>query len=149
VNKTFSTPIHLQSNSMVEQHIKRLRSICEMPSHHTRRTWTLCYQSSSLLTGHPPMTVRVLTPANLVFQRELHLSCDLLFGAPPNREWPTINHVADLADHIHNYGHQQLKLASDEMKTHYDWLAKCEDNHEGNNVWLYRPTCTKGKSPKL
>jgi hypothetical protein len=24
-----------------------------------------------------------LTPANLVFGRELHLSCDLLFGAPP------------------------------------------------------------------
>jgi hypothetical protein len=31
----------------------------------------------------------------------------------------------------------------------YDKLANSAGYHEGNQVWLYRPTQTKGKSPKL
>jgi hypothetical protein len=60
--------------------------------------------------------------------------------------------VADLVDHlhdIHNYASQHLKLANDQMKIHYDKLANCAGYHEGNRVWLYHPTHTKRKSPKL
>jgi hypothetical protein len=67
-----------------------------------------------------------LTPARLVFGRELRLSCDLLFGAPPDKERPTTDHVAELVDHlhdIHDYARRHLKLASDRMKTRYDKLA--------------------------
>jgi hypothetical protein len=39
-----------------------------------------------------------LTPANLVFGRELRLPSDLLFGTPPDKELPTIDHAADLVD---------------------------------------------------
>jgi hypothetical protein len=35
------------------------------------------------------------------------------------------------------------------MKTRYDKLANSTGYQEGGRVWLYRPTCTKGKSPKL
>jgi hypothetical protein len=38
----------------------------------------------------------------------------MLFGASPEKEQPTIDHAANLVDHlhnIHNYAHQQLKLA--------------------------------------
>jgi hypothetical protein len=93
-----------------------------------------------------------LTPANLVFGRELRLPSDLLFGAPPDKELPTINHAADLVDRlhdIHNYARKHLKLASDRMKTHYDRAANCTRYHEGDSVWLCRPTRKKGKSPKL
>jgi hypothetical protein len=61
-----------------------------------------------------------LTPASLVFGRELRLPCDLLFGVPPDKERPTTDYVGDLVDHlhdIHNYVCQHLKLASDRMKT--------------------------------
>jgi hypothetical protein len=87
-----------------------------------------------------------------MFRRELRLPGDLLFGAPPDKEQPTINHAADLVDWLHNihdYAHQHLKLASDRMKTRYDNAATCTGYHEGDRVWLYRPTCTKRKSPKL
>jgi hypothetical protein len=60
-----------------------------------------------------------LTPANLVFWRELRLPGDLLFGAP-DKELPTMDHAADLVDrlhYIHNYARQHLKLARDRMKT--------------------------------
>jgi hypothetical protein len=93
-----------------------------------------------------------LTPANLVFGRELRLPSDLLFGTPPDRELPTIDHAADLVDRlhdIHNYARKHLKLASDRMKTRYDRAANSAGYHEGDNVWLYRPTRKKGKSHKL
>jgi hypothetical protein len=80
-----------------------------------------------------------LTPAHLVFG----LPCDLLFEAPPDKERPT----TDYAEDIHNYAHQHLKLASDQMKTRYDKLANSAGYQEADRVWLYRPTHTKGKSP--
>jgi hypothetical protein len=56
-----------------------------------------------------------------------------------------VDHIHD----IHNYARQVLKMASDGMITRYDRLANCVGYHEGDEVWLYRPTLTKGKSPKL
>jgi hypothetical protein len=57
-----------------------------------------------------------LTPASLVFGRELQLPCNLQFHAspPPPEERPTINQAANLVNHlhdIHNYARQHLKLA--------------------------------------
>jgi hypothetical protein len=56
-----------------------------------------------------------------------------------------VDHLHD----IHHYARQNLKLASDRMKTRYDKLANFAGYQEGDRVWLYRPTRTKGKSPKL
>jgi hypothetical protein len=70
----------------------------------------------------------------------------------PDKERPTIDHTANLTDHLHDthiHAHQHLKLASAGMKTRYDWLANCVGYHEGDKARLYRPTCKKGKSPKL
>jgi hypothetical protein len=53
-------------------------------------------------------------------------------------ERPTIAHAR-----------QHLRLASNRMKTWYDNLANCPGYHEGERVWLYRPTRTKGRSPKI
>jgi hypothetical protein len=91
-----------------------------------------------------------LTPVRLVFGHELQLPCDLLLGLPPDNEQPTTDHAADLVDHqhdIHDYARQHLKLTV--MKTRYVKLASFTGYHEGDNVWLYHPTCMKGKSPKL
>jgi hypothetical protein len=55
-----------------------------------------------------------------VFGRELYLPCDLLFGVPPDKEQPIINHVVELVNqlhNIHNYACQHLKLVTDQMKT--------------------------------
>jgi hypothetical protein len=87
-----------------------------------------------------------------VVEQELRLPCDLLFGVPPDKERPTTDYAAELVDHLHEiqeYASQNLKLASDHMKTRYDKLANSAGYQEGDRVWLYRPTRTKGKSPKL
>jgi hypothetical protein len=43
-----------------------------------------------------------LTPASLVFGRELRLPCDLLFGMRPDKDKPTTDYAAGLVDHLHD-----------------------------------------------
>jgi hypothetical protein len=93
-----------------------------------------------------------MTPASLMFGRELRLPCDLLFVAPRDKERLAIDHAANLVDHLHdicNYAREHLKLASGRMKTRYDRRASCAVYHEGDKVWLCRQTRTKEKSSKL
>jgi hypothetical protein len=109
---------------------------------------TLCYPFVYWPIGH----TTGFTLASLLFGRGLRLPSDLLFGTPPDMERPAMEHEANLVDHlrdIHNYARQHLRLASNRMKTRYDKLANCAGYHEDDRVWLYRPTRTKGRSPKL
>jgi hypothetical protein len=72
-----------------------------------------------------------------LFGRELQLPCELLFGSSPDKENSTIDNVADLVDNlhnIHNYAHQHLKLAIDQMKTRYDKLVNYKSYHEGDRT---------------
>jgi hypothetical protein len=82
----------------------------------------------------------------MVFGRELRLPCDLLFGAPPDKEQSTTDYVADLVERLHD---RHLRVASDRMKVRYDRLANLAGFQEGDRVWLYRRTRTRGRSPKL
>jgi transposase InsO family protein len=151
VKKTRTTPLHPQSDGMVERYIKTVEHLRKVVASH-QRDWDarlpiflLAYRASTHDTPG-------LTPANLMFWRDLRLPGDLLFGAPSDKEQPTINHAADVVDWVHNihdYARQHLKLASDRMKTHYNKAANCAGYQEWDKVWLYRPTRTKGKSPKF
>jgi hypothetical protein len=79
------------------------------------------------------------TPASMVFGRELHLPCDLLFRVPPDKEQSTTDNVVDLEDRlhdIHHYARQHLKVASDRMKARYDRLGNSEGFQEGDKLWL-------------
>jgi hypothetical protein len=42
-----------------------------------------------------------------------------------------------------------MKVARNRMKASCDLLANSAGSQEGDHVWLYRPTRTTGKSPKL
>jgi hypothetical protein len=88
----------------------------------------------------------------MVFGMELHLPCDLMFGAPPDKEQATTDYTADLIerlDDIDHFARQHLKVASDRMKARYDQLANSAGYQEGDRVWLYRPTRKRRRSPKL
>jgi hypothetical protein len=130
---------------MVDEHLRNVFVSYQRDSDHSLPLFLLTYSAS-------PHDTTGMTPARLVSGRELPLPCDLLSGAPPDKERPTTDHAADLVDHlhdIHNYDRQHLKLASDRMKTRYDKLANSAGYQEGHRAWLYRPTRKKWKSPKL
>jgi hypothetical protein len=152
VSKTCTTPLHPHSDGMVERYNKTIKEHLRKVVAPHQRTWDerlplflLDYRAASHDTTG-------LTPASLVFGRELQLPCNLLFGVPPDKEQPTTDHAADLVDHlqnIHHYARQHLNLASDRMKTRYDKLTNSAGYHEGDRVWLYHPIRTKERSSKL
>jgi hypothetical protein len=129
----------------VEEHLRKVVASHQRDWDKRLSLFLLAYRASTHDTTG-------LTPARLVFRRELRLSCDLLFWVLPDKERPTTDHAAGLVDHLHdieNYARQHLKLASDRMKIRYDKLANSAGSQEGDRVWLYRPTSTKGKLQKL
>jgi transposase InsO family protein len=117
LSKTRTTPLYPQSDGMVERYINTVEEHLRKVVASHQRDWDerltlflLAYRASTDDTTG-------LTPARLVFGRELRLPCDLLFGAHPDKERPTTDHAADLVDHlqdIHDYP-RHLKLASDRM----------------------------------
>jgi len=46
-----------------------------------------------------------VTPANMVFRRKLRLPCDLMFGAPPDKEQSTKDYAADLVERLQDIHH--------------------------------------------
>jgi hypothetical protein len=86
-SKTRTTPLHPQSDGMVEGYIKiieeHLRKV--VPAH--QRDWD---ERLPILLSYRASTHETigLTPANMLFGRELRLPCDLLLGAPPDKEEP-------------------------------------------------------------
>jgi hypothetical protein len=67
-----------------------------------------------------------MTPAKSVFDRQLRLPCDLLLGAPVNKEQSKTDYVVDHADwlrDIKRHGRQHLKVATEQKKARYHHLA--------------------------
>ena len=149
--RTRTTPLYPQSDGMMERYVKTVLEHMKVVSNH-QRDWEerlplflMAYRASTHETTG-------VTPANMVFGRELRLPCVLMFGASPDKEQSVTDYAADLVERLHDTHHfarQHLEVASDRMKARYDQLANSADFQEGDSVWLYRPIRKRGKSPKL
>lgn len=152
VHKTRTTPLHPQSDGMVERYINTLlEHLRKVVSSH-QRDWDtrvpmflLAYRSSTHDTTG-------LSPASILFGRELRLPCDLMFGTPPESPRVMNDHVSQLFDRLqdtHEYARKNLNLASEKMKARYDRKCNSAGFKENELVWLYNPIRKKGKCPKL
>jgi hypothetical protein len=86
----------------VEEHLRKA-----VTSHQGAGTWD--YPSSSLPTGHPPMTLRAW-PQLMSCSGEK--SAYQATRGTANKKWTTIDHTEDLVNwlhDIHNYAHQHLQ----------------------------------------
>jgi hypothetical protein len=147
-----TTPLHPQSDGIVEWYIKTVEEHLQKVVASNLKDWDAMLPLFLLAYRASMHDTTGFTPASLLFGRELRLPSNLLFRTPPEKERPTMEHAENLVHHlhdIHNYARQHLQLASNRMKTRYDKLANCAGYQEGDRVWLYRPTRTKGRSPKL
>ena len=152
IHKTRTTPLHPQSDGMVERYIKTLEEHLKKVVANHQRDWDVRVPLFLLAYRSSIHDTTGLTPANLVFGRELRLPCDLMFGSPPGAEQPAVDYVEGLVDRLHDaheMARQHIQVASDRMKTRYDRRANSQDFQQGDLVWLYRPIRTKGRCPKL
>ena len=152
IRKTRTTPLHPQSDGMVERFNRTMKEFLAKVVAEHQRDWDrhlplflLAYRSAvHESTQH--------TPAKVVFGRELRLPCDLEFGVPPGTPQAVADFVFQLRENLdstHRLVRGHLKLASDRMKTRYDVRANSAGFRVDDRVWLYNPYRKKGRNPKL
>ncbi|UYV73793.1 K02A2.6-like [Cordylochernes scorpioides] len=146
-HKTRTTPLHPQSDGMVERFNRTLASQLSLFVAQNQRDWDsqlpillMAYRSSvHETTGY--------SPAKMLFGRELKLPCDLIFGCP-NSIGEGSNEFVDRLhsrlEKVHRWAREKLEIASEAMKVRYDTHACGNDLQEGGLVWLYNPKRKKG-----
>lgn len=92
-----------------------------------------------------------VSPARMIFGRDLTLPIDLAMGRPVREEKHCVTDYAyeleqRLLD-IHEYARKHLKIASDSMKRQYDVKTNHINYNIGDAVWYFKPSRRKGFNP--
>jgi hypothetical protein len=126
---------------MVKQYVKTVEEHRRMVISMHQRDWDerlpiflLAYKASTHETTD-------MMPASMLFMRELHLSCDLLFRALLNKEQSMTDYVVDFVNRlhdIHHYAYQHLKVASDRTAWLIPWDSRKETKSSCIDDVVYR-----------
>ncbi|UYV79411.1 K02A2.6-like [Cordylochernes scorpioides] len=152
IEKTRTTPLHPQSDGMVERFNRTLTQHLTMFVNKNQRDWDqhlpmllMAYRSAEHeSTGY--------SPARMLFGHELRMPCDVLLGRPEETFENTNEYISHLEERmlsIHQWAREKLHFSSEKMKDRYNVKTSHKTFKEGEMVWLHNPQRKKGLSPKL
>lgn len=152
ITKTRTTPLHPQSNGLVERFNRTILQHLAMfvNSHHDN--WDDCVPLFLYSYRTAVHEVTGYTPAMILFGREIRMPCDLAFSRPPDRPSqpePYINDLMTRLEQTHDFVKSRLSIGFQRMKARYDEHSTQEVFEPGDRVWLYNPLRKRGLSPKL
>lgn len=153
VKKTRTTPLHPQSDGMVERFNRTLEAQLSKFVDQNQRDWDEHVPLLLMAYRTAVHDTTGVTPAKMMMGRDLRLPIDLFVGRPseevPVHKSEYAQQLHDRIERIHNFAREHLQLRSDKMKEHYDSCANGTQLQEGDAVWLHNPQRKKGVSPKL
>ena len=141
IKKTCTTPLHPQSDGMIERMNRTLEAQLSkfVDEHHRDWDYYIPYLMMTLRSATHETTK--CTPAMLQFGRELHLPIDLLLGRP-EEAIPVHSYNEKLQqslEQVHCFARENLQLASNKMKDYYDLHADSKVFEAGDAVWVHNP----------
>ena len=149
IKKTRTTPLHPQSDGMVERFNRTLEEHLRKVVDSGQKDWDdhipkflLSYRSAI----HDSTSC---TPAKVLFGNELKLPGDLIFGAKPGDHGNNKEGLRNTFGDIHDSVRRRIQMVSNRMKARYDRAANTDGFHEGQSVLLFNPQRKKGLCPKL
>lgn len=156
IDKTRTTPLHPQSDGMVERFNRTMEEhLSKVVSSH-QRDWDRLLPVFLLAYRSAPHDSTSHSPSRIVFGRELRLPCDLLLGSTPDEDRRSSLHSGTYVDElrrtlseVHASVRDKIAFSSDRMKMHYDIKANSGGFSEGDQVWLFNPKRRRGYCPKL
>ncbi|CAI5661042.1 unnamed protein product [Oreochromis niloticus] len=153
IKKTRTTPLHPQSDGLVERFNRTLAQQLAIVKEH-QRDWDYHLPLILMAYRSAVQDSTQCTPGLLMLGRELRTPAELAFGkppdapeAPPGRDYA--RRLQDRLDSAHSYAREQLAKAGLRQKRNYDITTKGRHFRAGELVWVYSPKRKKGRCPKL
>jgi hypothetical protein len=153
IKKTRTTPLHPQSDGMVEWFNRTIEHQLAIFVDENQKDWD--EHIPLLLMAYWTATHKStgLTPAKVMMGRELRVPLDLLMGIPSKKNYVKklsyVEKLEESMDIAHSLAQKRLRIPTDQIKTRYNINAMAVTLSVGTPVWLYRPQWKKGLSPKL
>ena len=154
IRKTRTTPLHPESDGMVERFNRTLVQEMAKRCRHGQSDWDQHIPTILMAYRSAEHETTGYTPAQLMLGRDLRLPLDLLFERPPD---DPVDHL--LTDYVRSQRDRMrvireqvagnVKISAETMKQRKDIKATLEPLKENDQVWLYNPRRKKGQSPKL
>ena len=154
IHKTRTTALHPQSDGMVERYNRTLENQLATFVQDHQKDWDLHLPLLLMSYRSAVHETTKLTPAMLMFGRELRVPIDLLLGRPHAdiEELTYLEYAERLRASIatvYDFARDHQQAGSQRMKRRYDIRSEAFTFRKGGLVWLYNPQRKKGKSPKL
>ncbi|KAK2894334.1 hypothetical protein Q8A73_016818, partial [Channa argus] len=144
VRKTRTTPLHPQSDGLVERFNRTLATQLAILTSRHQKDWD---QHLPLVLWAYRTAVQEssqCTPATLMFGRELRTPVDL--GGP---ELDYLRRLKERLSVVHQLAQESQGDAGARQKRAYDGRCHGHPFSVGDNVWVYCPVRKRGLSPKL
>ncbi|KAK3911198.1 Gag-pol polyprotein [Frankliniella fusca] len=154
IRKTRTTPMRPQSDGAAERLVKSVVTQLSMFVNTNANDWDLQVPLVMLSLRVSPHVTNGVSPAMMLFGRELNVPPPLARGLPP--EAPDISsrlqYPVWLRDRLHGLHHHvrdRALAASLRHKERYDIRAKRPTFAVGDLVWMFRPVRRLGQCSKL
>ncbi|CAL9687324.1 unnamed protein product [Knipowitschia caucasica] len=152
--KTRTTPLHPQSDGLVERFNRTLAKQLAIITAEHQRDWDMHLPLVLLAYRSSVQESTACTPALLMLGRELRTPREMCFGRPPHT--PAVppgpeyaRRLQDRMETAHAFARDQLQKAGIRQKRNYDMRAKGRDFNPEDLVWVFSPKRKKGRCPKL
>lgn len=154
MTKTRTTPLHPQSDGLVERFNRTLAKQLAILTAEHQRDWDLHLPLVLLAYRSAVQESTSCSPALLMLGRELRTPAEMVFGRPPDT--PAVppgpeysRRLQDWMETAHAFARDQLQKAGMRQKRNYDVKARGKDFKSGDLVWVYSPKRKRGRCRKL
>jgi len=154
VEKTHTTPLHPQSDGLVERFNKTLAQQLAIVTAQHQKDWDTHLPLVLMACRSAVQDSTGCSPALLMLGRELRTPAEMAFGHPPGERGagPGLDYARQLQDRLetaHEFARLQLESAGARQKRNYDTHTRGRHFDTGEMVWLHNPARKKGWCPKL
>lgn len=154
INKTRTTPLHPQSDGLVERFNRTLAEQLSILTSTHQQDWDTHLSLVLMAYRSATQDSTSCTPAMLMLGREIRTPAELAFGrppdAPPGPAGPEYaRRLQDRLDSAHAYARRHLSNAGIRQKRAYDLRSRGRHFESGELVWVYSPLRKRGRCPKL
>ncbi|KAJ8015797.1 hypothetical protein DPEC_G00029870 [Dallia pectoralis] len=143
VEKTRTTPLHPQSDGLVERFHRTLAQQLAIVTSKHQKDWDTHLPFILMAYRSAVQASTACSPALLMLGREMRTPVELRFHRPPDddgRVLPDLDYARRLQDRLevaHTFAREQLVSAGLRQNHHYDTRAR--GRHFAAGVWLHNP----------